>query len=106
MVDASEVPVVPSRSKVPDWNSTVIMAMTSAGEPSSTASVSRLRTTTSALRWVSTDHWRSRPGRAGAGIDRTVVGGADGPEGAVPGTARLDQRAAQSAVDGVASSRY
>ena len=65
----------PRPSNAPGRNSTAIIAVTSTGEPSKMARVSRLRTSTSALRRVSSHHCRrtlgecrssGRTGRAGA----------------------------------------
>ena len=48
----------PCRSNAPGWNSMPIIAVTSTGEPSKMARVSRLRTSKSALRRVSSHHCR------------------------------------------------
>ena len=53
-----------AKSNAPDRKSTANMATTIAGEPSRMASVSRLRTSVSAVRRVSTANWRNIPGRS------------------------------------------
>lgn len=52
----------PWRSNAPGWNSMPIIAVTSTGEPSKMASVSRLRASKSALHRVSSHHCRRRLG--------------------------------------------
>jgi len=59
---AGPTPTAPRPSNAPGWNSTAIIAVTSTGEPSNMARVSRLRTRTSALRRVSSHHCRKTPG--------------------------------------------
>ena len=55
---------------------TAIMVVTSAGEPSSTARVRRLRTMTSALRRDRSAHCRNGPTAGGAGAGAARLGGA------------------------------
>src|SRR3954453_15443464 len=69
----------PRASKAPERNSTVIIAVTSTGDPMRTASVRRFLAMTSALRRLRRSHWRN--GRTVSG--GSVVGADDNTGGSV-----------------------